>query len=413
MRTAPDSRFFRNVGILAAGEILSRGLNFLAFSRLARLLSLPGYGLLELAQAVMLLLALVVDLGTGKTGIREIAANGGRSPNTLVGPIVSVQAFLSIAVIVLLGFVGTTRPIEPAFKRLLLGFALSLLGYPFLLGWVFLGQSQMVPVAVLQVVRRTVFLVVTLIVVRAPSDLFRVPWAEIAAVATAAAGYLVLMRVTGQSILGSFRVHRDLHLLRQSLPICGSQLIWACRLYMPMLILASYCELTSIGFFGAGLRVVFVAQALLATYFTTLFPALSEVSSDRRGVLGAYLNRSLRQVLWPLVLVAAATTISSPLIIRLVFGYRFLKPEATGTLAVLIWVLPILAWRRHYAEALIALRRAADEFVCSLFGVALLAALTVSFARFGVRAGAWAMLISEFVASALTTWRLQHRLQEC
>jgi len=98
--------------------------------------------------------------------------------------------------------------------------------------------------------------------------------------------------------------------------------------------------------------------------------------------------------------------------IRLVFGLKFVKPEATTTLAVLIWVLPILAWRRHCAEALIALRRAGDELVCSLLGLVLLVALTLSLARIGVLAGAWAMLISEVVASALTAWQLRHYLRE-
>jgi O-antigen/teichoic acid export membrane protein len=411
MRANQRFRFGRNVGILAAGEVLSRGLNFLAFSLLARLLSLSGYGLLELAQAFMVLLTLVADLGTGKTGTREIAANGGSPPHALVETIVWVQALLSI-VIVLLVVVGTYGRAEPGFKRLFFGFALSLLGFPFLLGWFFLGQSQMMPVAVLQVVGRGVFLGVTLLIVRSPSDLFRVPWAEVAAVATAATSYVALMRATGRSMTGTFHVHRSLLLLRQSLPIGGSQLVWACQLYLPMLILALYCDSTSVAFFGAALRIVVVAQALLATYFTTLFPALSEVSSAPRGVLGTYLDRSLRSVLWPLVVIAIATTVCSPIMIRLVFGFKFVKPEATTTLAVLIWVLPILAWRRHYAEALIALRRAGDELVCSLVGLVLLVPLTVSFARIGVLAGAWAMLISEVVVSALTAWRLRHYLRE-
>jgi len=309
----------------------------------------------------MVLLTLVVDLGTGKIGTREVAANGGSSPPALVAEMISVQALLSIAVIVLLSFFDTCRPVEPAFKRLLFGFALSLLGHPFLLGWVFVGQSQMMPVATLQVVGRSVFLATTLVIVRSPSDLYRVPLAEIAAVTTTAAGYMVLMRATGQSMTGTLRIHPVIRLFRQCLPIGGSQLVWAGRLYLPMMILSLYCDSTSIGCFGAALRIVVVAQTLLATYFTTLFPTLSEVSSDPNGVLRTYLSQSLRNVLWPLVMVAAATTVSSPIIIRLVFGFKFVRPEATTTLAVLIWVLPILAWRRHYAEALIALRRAGDE----------------------------------------------------
>jgi PST family polysaccharide transporter len=402
-------RFGRNVGILASGEVLSRGLNFLAFARLARLLTLSGYGLLELAQAGMIFLALLADLGTGKTGTREIAANGGMAPPALVTAVLSTQLLLAIAIVALLGAFGSYLPIEPALGRLLLGFAVSLLGYPFLLGWVFQGRSQMAPLAVLQVARRAVFLIVTIIVVRTPTDLFRVPWAECLAVAIAATGYVLLLRSIGEPIGIGLRTRRDLDLLRQSLPIGGSQLVWAGRMYLPMIILASYSGRISIGFFGAALRIVMVAQILLATYFTTLFPAISEVS-DSPAALAALLKQSLRQVLWPLTIVAAATTLSASPIIRLVFGGRFVGPEATTSLAVLIWILPILAWRRHYSEALIALHHSGEELMCSLLGLALLVLLTVSLSGIGVTAGAWAILIAEFSASALTSWRLRRHL---
>jgi O-antigen/teichoic acid export membrane protein len=404
-------RFGRNVGILASGELLSRGLTFLAFTRLARLLSLSGYGLLELAQAAMIFLTLLADLGTGKTGTREIAANGGTAPPALVSAVLSMQLLLAFAIVALLGAFGSCLPIEPALGRLLLGFAVSLLGYPFLLGWVFQGRSQMAPIAVLQVARRAVFLIVTMIVVHSPTDLFRVPWAEFLAVAIAATGYVAFLRSFGEPIRIGLRTRRDLGLLRQSLPIGGSQLVWAGRMYLPMLVLASYSSRISIGFFGAALRIVMVAQTLLATYFTTLFPAISEMSSDSPTALAALLKQSLRQVLWPLTILAGATTLSASVIIRLVFGGKFAEPEATTSLAVLIWILPILAWRRHYSEALIALHHSGEELMCSLFGLALLVLLTVSLSGIGVSAGAWAMLIAEFSASALTSWRLRRHLR--
>jgi len=402
-------RFGRNVGILASGEVLSRGLTFLAFARLARLLSLSGYGLLELAQALLIFLTLLADLGTGKTGTREIAANGGAARPALVRAVISVQLLLAMAIVALLGAIGSRLPIEPALTRLLLGFAVSLLGYPFLLGWVFQGRSQMAPVAVLQVARRAVFLTVTMIVVRSPTDLFRVPWAEFFAVAFAATGYVVLLRSFGKPIPLGLGTHRHRDLLRESLPIGGSQLVWAGRMYLPMLVLASYSSRVSIGFFGAALRIVMVAQTLLATYFTTLFPAISEVS-DSPAALATLLKQSLRRVLWPIAILAGATTLSASAIIRLVFGGKFAEPEAITLLAVLIWILPILAWRRHYSEALIALHYSGEELMCSLFGLALLVLLTVGLSGMGVSAGAWAMLIAEFSASALTSWRLKRHL---
>jgi O-antigen/teichoic acid export membrane protein len=404
------ARFRSNLAILVGGEVLSRGLTFLAFMRLARLLSLSGYGLLELAQAAMVFMTMGADLGTGKTGTREIAASGGTAQPDLVRAVLSVRLVLVSLIVAVLGVFGSCLPIEPALRRLLFGFALSLFAFPFLFGWVFQGRSQMAPIAMLQVASRAAFLTATIILVRSPCDLFLTPWAEVLAVAIAAAGYVLVMRSFGYPVKISLPNSSDFSLLRQSLPVCGSQLLWAGRMYLPILILAPHFNRISIGRFGAALRIVMGAQTLLAAYFATLFPTLSEMSAESRGELAALLNGSLRDLMWPLAAVATATSFGAPIIIRLAFGVRFAEREAIHTLAVLIWILPILAWRRHYSETLIALRHSGEELVCSLLGLVLLALLTISLSRVGVSGGAWAMLIAESSALALTSWRLRRHL---
>lgn len=405
-------RFGRNVAILVSGELFSRGLNFLAFSRLARLLSLSGYGLLELVQALMIFGTAVVDLGSGKVGTREIAASGGSPLPELVCHIVSMQLLLSVVVVGLVGLVSSFLSIDPALKRLIVGFSISLIGVPFLLGWVFQGQSEMSPMAALQIVRRSVFLVLTLILVHGPDDLLRLPWAEILAVGIAAIGYLALMSSAGEPVRISLRHGCDLQLVRQGLPIGASQLVWVCRTYLPMVLVATQFNQVSIAFFGAALRIVTVLQTLIGTYFVTLFPTMSEVSSLPSTALTTLLRRSLRLTLGPIVVLAGAVTLAAPMVMRLVFGVKFMLPEASSTLAVLIWLLPITSLRRHYSDALIAVRHQDEELACSLVAVGLLVALMLHLrsSRFGVTGGAWAMLLSELLGTALTCWRLTRHL---
>jgi len=404
-------RFGRNVGILAIGEVLSRGLTFLAFTRLARLLSLPGYGLLELAQASMIFLTTVVDLGTGKTAAREIAANGAVVPAGLIRTVVSIQFLLSVAVIIVLATPGIRLPLDHGLRRLLLGFAASLVGYPFLFGWLFQGRSQMAAVAVMQVVRCGIFLAITLVVVNSSADLYRIPWAEIGAVAAAAAGYVILIRNTDET---AFLTPPDprhlLQLVEVSLPVFGSQFVWACRMYLPMLLMARYCDRSSIGYFGAALRILMVGQTLLSTYFTTLFPALSALSRDPSGALANLLQKSVTRLVGLLALVAAGVSVSAPLVMRIVFGRKFVDPRATTSLLLLVWTLPILAWRRHYSDALVALRRSGEEFLCSLFGLGLLVFVNISLAHIGVFAGALAMLGAELATAILAAWRLRRHV---
>lgn len=398
------------MAILASAEVLSRGLTFLAFTQLARVLAPSRYGRVEIATAVMIFLTLGVDLGLGVVGTRDIAGRGARV-TLLVRRIVSTQLLLAAAVYGLLWLAVLCLPLDPTLRRLLLVFGVSLFGFPFVLAWVFQGRHDMAPVAALQVLRQAVFAVAVLILVRAPTDLFRLPWAEVLAVTAAAIGYAALLRRVGEPVTIDLRAGCDRQLLREGLPIGGSQLVWAGRLYLPIMLLATCVTQAGIGFFGAAHRIVMVGQALLAVYFTALFPVMSEASARSPDALAALLTRSVRRVLWPMVAVAGATTLAAPLVMRLVFGSQFVQPEASATLAALIWLLPILAWRRHDRSALIALNHEAEELACSLFGLAVLVPLTLCLgARHGVVGGAWAMVIAELGGATVTWWRLKRHL---
>src|SRR5262249_55616714 len=342
----------------------------------------------------MMFLTLFVDLGLWVLATGEIAARRA-TESELVRRIVSAQAALAVIVYALLCLVVFLVPLEPTLRRLLLGFGVSLFGMPFLLPWVFQGRSRMAPVALLQVLRQTVFVVTVLILVRTPADLLRLPWAEVLAVGAAALGYVLILQRSGEAVTMSVRAACDAPLLREALPIGGSQLVWACRMYLPIMLLATFAGQSGIGFFGAAHRIVMVGQTLLSVYFTALFPALSQASFQSGDPLALLLQRSVRWVLWPMLLLAAATTLGAPFVMRLVFGGQFTSPEASTTLAVLIWLLPVLAWRRHDRSALIALSRQGEELCCSLFALALLVLLTIHLGgRYGVVGGGWAMLVA-------------------
>ena len=402
------SLFARNVAVLLSGELLSRGLTFVAFARLARLLEPASYGQVEVALAAVMFATLVVDLGLSTLGTRDIAARRADVPR-LIRQVVSAQLLLAIVVYPLLALLLIGCRVDASLTQLLLGFAVSIFGLPFLLYWVFQGRNHMTPVAVLQVLRQSVFVAMTFIVVRAPAHLFRLPWAEILAVAVAAAGYVALLRRSGESPRVNLRAGCDLQLLREGLPIGGSQLVWASRMYLPIILLAACSGQAVIGFFGAAHRMVMVGQTLLTVYFATLFPVMSEASFRSADALAALLRRSMRWVLWPMVALAAMTTVAAPPVMRLVFGSQF--AQASTTLAVLVWVLPMLAWRRHHRNALIALNHQGEELACSLFGLAVLVWLTLQLgSRYGAVGGAWAMVISELAGAVVTWWRLKRHL---
>jgi O-antigen/teichoic acid export membrane protein len=258
-----------------------------------------------------------------------------------------------------------------------------------------------------QVLRQATFLLIVWLMVAGPGDVTRLPAAEIAGIALAGAAYALLARRRGLSLRLNLRGALDRDLLRESLPIGGTNFIWALRMYLPIVALLFVAGPETTALFGVSHRIVMVFQSLLGVYFTNLFPTISQVARDT-GRLTRLLQRSLGLTI--LLTTAGATLVLfiPSLILGTVYGPAFVRGDSVWTLALLTWLIPILAWRRHGTSALIAMNRQADELWCSVGGIAVLVAFILPASSYAGAIGAVSvMLMSELAASALTWWRTQ------
>ena len=94
-------KLLRNFLSLAAAEIVSKILTFIAFSYLARTVGAASFGYVEWAGAALLCAGLIIDQGFGFYGAREIAKTPSRAAG-LIAEIVGARvlfwrASLSVA----------------------------------------------------------------------------------------------------------------------------------------------------------------------------------------------------------------------------------------------------------------------------------------------------------------------------
>ena len=399
-----------NLAILAGGELLTKGMTFLAFVHLARVLTPSGYGLIELTLAVMLCLTLIVDQGLSTIGTQEIARDSSRV-EALVRRIVSAQIILAGTVYLLFMAIVLWLPIGTSSRRFLLGWGASLLGVPFFLTWVFQGREQMTWVALPQVLRWATFTALVLSTIHSPGRIWLLPFIELVAVAIAALANLILYVQEHGRIKLDLQAGFDRRLFAESLPIGGSQIIWALRMYLPTLLLGGLTGPEAVGLFGAAHRIVMVFQTLIGTYFINLLPTMSQASYHSSESLTKLLSSSLRLTGYPALAIALATTLAAPTIIGCIFGAQYTRHESITVLAVLIWTIPILIWRRHARTALITLNYQREELFCSVVGVAFLVGLAVPLIyAYGPLGSAWALVVSEFMATVVTWLRLKRHL---
>jgi O-antigen/teichoic acid export membrane protein len=112
-------------------------------------------------------------------------------------------------------------------------------------------------------------------------------------------------------------------------------------------------------------------------------------------------------------MITVLITILSPLLVGIFFGQAYLKPETVGTMAILIWIIPILVFRGHTRNAFLVINRQKEELICSIAGVIILVILSIPLILSRQSIGAaLAIVISEGVATALALWRLKIHLSD-
>ncbi|MFT7619826.1 MAG: O-antigen/teichoic acid export membrane protein [Planctomycetota bacterium] len=391
-----------NLLLLGFGEVATRGFSFLAFSYLGHVLAPEDLGIYGSALAVMMFGALTLDQGFGIHGSRGIARHPA-STEVLVRQIVSVQLWLAVAIYAVIWVTSKLAPIDPTLGVLLRGLGLTLFAAPFFFNWVFQGRNEMLWYALPTAIRQLTFLLLVLLLVKTADDLKLLPYAEIGGAVICALCFVVAYVRSGSKLVIDLRAGWNRQLFKEALPIGGSNLIWALRTYLPILVVLGALGPKSAGFFEPGHRIIMVLFAFLGVYFTNIFPAMSSAAIHDRARLRILIRKALATSIVGTVVMATASSLTAEFAINLVVGSQYVTEAAVNSMIILSWILPIVAWRRCAMFGLIVLDQQKKELRCSIVGLVVLVAIIYPLTKeYGLAGCASSMLISEFLATMLT-----------
>lgn len=384
----------RNFAWLALAEAASKVLTFVAVAYLARVIGPERFGYVEFAISVLLIAGLVVDQGFGPYGAREIARTPERT-GPLVAEIVAARILLAglayLAVTALALLAGRSSPAG----SLLLLYGLGLFALPFLLQWVFQGHERMWPVALLQVIRQSIYAFVIIAFVRTPEQFWLAAVAEtLGAWAAASLGLLLYRRALGGRLQMQFRFSR--RLLAEGVPIGLSQMFWTARMFGATAILGIVATPADLGYFGAAMRILLAAHTFVWLYFFNLLPALARGWTRADGSYRTLVGRSMRLVgvLGPILTLAWIAL--SGLATTVIYGTQFAAAAGALRWLALVWLLALLSG--HYRFGLIAAGRQQAEMVCSALGAATaLAAIPGGYLLGGPAGAAAGLVVAEAV----------------
>lgn len=397
----------KNYIYLSIAEMASKVVTFAAIAYLARVVGPAMYGYFEFAAAALFCAGLIVEQGLGPYGAREIAQAPAHTTE-LVSQIVALRFILALGAMAVVIAFALAFEHPPLVTQLLLIYALDLLLMPLLLQWVFQGHDQMRTVAVLQIIRQSLFAVVVFIVVREPSQIWLVAVAEgIGILGAVLYGVYKYGRRFGLQFAHKFKF--SMRVLRESLPIGLSQIFWVVRMYGAILILGLSAPSQDVGYLGAAMRIFVALHAFIYLYFFNLLPSMARAWQQDDSSFGKLIARSLWLVAWFCLPIVTLWVMLAPFVMTAAYGSEFLPGGI-----VLAWLgLAFGAtWLDgHYRFGLIAAGWQNAEMKCQILGAATAVVLIpVLYSRFGLGGVGFALFIAELAVWAASWWFAYARL---
>lgn len=329
---------------LGGGEAASRLIAFAVTVYLARTLGASTYGIIVLASAILLYLAVLADCGVDMLGIHDVAAHRDRL-DTLVPEVLGARLLAALGLIAMTAVVGLTLLPDPE-GTVLVAYALTLVMVGLGTRWVHIGLDQAGRVAVARVATELVVAGIVVATVRGPADLGRVPLAQL--VGEGVGAFLLLRMLPGGMARLRVRLRPALvgTLLSRSWPMVLHALFGLLIFNSDFIVLRILRDSAAVGQYAAAYTLISFFLNLATAYTMSLIPALTRLRDAPEAARGAY-DTAMAQLQAGAVPVAVGGILVAPQAIALVFGAGY--AGAATPLQVLLLLLPV-AGIRHVAQ---------------------------------------------------------------
>jgi polysaccharide transporter, PST family len=388
----------RSFGALLVGEGFARAFGLVAVIVVARRLEPGGFGLVTLGVILVTWFGLIVDSGTEMLNVRDIARRPDRLKQ-IAEPVLGLRLILSAAAMAVFA-VAAFIVSDGRDTWVFLLFALVLPARALNLRWMVLGVRASKAVAAGNVASQVVFMTGVLILVNGPHDALFVPAFQIAAEVVYA--LFVLGAVARR--FGLLRPRLDLpgwlSTLRASLPLLVNNFARAIIYSFGLLVVGAFLTRGDVGLYGAAERPVLFGVTAMALFYISFLASYSAAGAAHASEL---FRRTLRVAAATTVPVAAALSASSGFVVSLVYGKDY--AAAGGTLAILVWAVPILAVTGPYHMALIAGERQGVLMRINLIGAGLAIIASLVAVPLGGIEGAAAVVLASLLLVLVLSYR--------
>ncbi len=348
------SRLLGNAWWLFTGAAGRSVLGFVVSVYLARVLGPETYGQVGYALAVLAYFILFTDGGLQVLGTRAVAAGQG-TVSELAGRVLTLRVALTVLSLLVIIPLADLFSSSANSARLLILFSFALIPMAGNLAWVFRGKERMRMVGFSEMLQMGSYLVLLLLLVRGPEQLFLIPLVFLAGHGLSALflwggqlrnwGWPTFTRPGGNHAA----------MLRAALPLVLTLFLHQIYFNFDTLMLGHLRSEHEVGLYTAVYHIIFAVISVNVVLMEAIFPTFSKLFLDGTAALQQLLRKSVSiSIIMALPLGVGGTVLARPLVLAL-FGPDY--ADSAIALQLLIWSAVLAFIGANYGYCLVACGR--------------------------------------------------------
>jgi PST family polysaccharide transporter len=374
------TRLKQNALWILTGDLLGRGMSFIASIYLARTLGAEYYGLIIFAISILGYANWFSDMGLFQIGTREKA----KPPEKRIYRIIEIfnlRLILGASVILASAFILYIVNIEVIQKKVLLGFMCSLVPYMFLMEWFYAGKQDFGKITLSKTIQGSVYLILIVLLVQSAKDIQLVPIFYTAGVllASVSLGYFAFKDKPFSLPSRGKQIYPDL--FKSSSVIGLGQLSAQVIQLLPPVLLGLFMSFELAGIYGVAFKVVILAMMIDRVFVQLLIPNLSSHWAVSKSATREKVSMIFRFVLCVGSVIALFTSLSSDQIILWMFSGEY--NDSIELLKILSIFIGLTFINSLFSFGLIATNHDTEFFKATLKGGSLSAILLIISTYFG------------------------------
>lgn len=326
-----------NMTSLAVLQMVNFILPLLTVPYLVRVVGIDRYGLIAFAQSIIQFFIIFTDFGFNLSATREIAANRDDHAKVekIFSAVMTVRALLLVVgFFILMGVVSIIPRLREEAMIFYLTYGLVAGGVLFPV-WCFQGLEKMKHSTAMNLISRSIFVLLIFVVVRRPEDYLLVPVLSSAGMIVAGIISLIILRTKFGIRFRLVSAGTLLRQMRSSLQFFVATLASSVFSSFNTLVLGFVTTNEIVGYYAAAEKLFVAMRGLFQPIATALYPYMSFTRNIKlyRRIFGWSMSGAF--------LVGSAAWLGSDLIVKIVFGEGF--DLSAQLLRIFAAVVPISA----------------------------------------------------------------------